>query len=208
MPAEPDPRDESVETPQSSSTDAEAAEAPGSSSTGPDGPAEDSPPPSPTSVDAEEDELSTSSEQVDLGDVDVESLLSEMERFKDLALRAQAELENFRKQQIKRQTELVERANQSLLESLLPVLDNFDLARAHDHSETVDQLWASLWGTLEAEGLSRIDEEGAPFDPNLHEAVSHEEGDGDDGPVVASVMRTGYQYKGRVLRAAMVSVKG
>lgn len=193
---------------QSSSTDAEAGEAPGSSSAGPDGPAEDSPPPTSTSADADVDEGTESSEQVDAGEVDGELLLAEHDRFKDLALRAQAELENFRKAQIKRQTELVERANQGLVESLLPVLDNFDLARTHDHSETVDQLWASLWGTLEAEGLARIDDQGAPFDPNLHEAVSHEEGDETDGPVVASVMRTGYLYKGRVLRAAMVSVRG
>jgi len=55
----------------------------------------------------------------------------------------------------------------------------------------------------------RVDEVGAPFDPNEHEAVQHEEGDGStDGPVVAGLMRAGYRWKGRLVRAAMVTVKG
>jgi molecular chaperone GrpE len=61
-----------------------------------------------------------------------------------------------------------------------------------------------LLGVLEKAGLSRVEAEGKPFDPNVHEAVMQEEGEGD--PVVADVLRTGYTLKGRVLRPAMVKV--
>ena len=68
----------------------------------------------------------------------------------------------------------------------------------------VELVYAELLGVLEKAGLSRVEAEGKPFDPNVHEAVMQEEGDGD--PVVADVLRTGYTLKGRVLRPAMVKV--
>ena len=68
----------------------------------------------------------------------------------------------------------------------------------------VELVFAQLVAVLEAGGLERIDADGAPFDPNEHEAVMHEEGDGE--PTVAATMRTGYRLKGRVLRPAMVKV--
>lgn len=144
----------------------------------------------------------------------VADVLDELERerdhFKDLALRTQAELENFRKQTMKRQTEALSRAAEGLVTELLPVLDAFDAARSHaPDSDEVDALWSSLWGVLSKQGLERIDATDETFDPNLHEAVStlpatddHEEG------TVATIMRTGYVFKGRVLRAAMVAVRG
>jgi len=57
---------------------------------------------------------------------------------------------------------------------------------------------------VQKNGLERIAAEGAPFDPNEHEAVMQDDGDGE--PHVAQIMRTGYRLKGRVLRPAMVSV--
>lgn len=193
----------------SSEFDRSDAEAPGSSSSAPlNGAAEDSPPRDTTDVEditAEEKAgAPESSEQVD-----VDEVAEERDRFRDLAMRSQAELENFRKQSIKRQTELIERAAESLVEQLLPVLDSFLLALDHDpDNETLHQLWGALWAVLEREGLSRLDETGAPFDPNLHEAVTHEPGERGEQPVVVAVMRPGYQWRGRVIRAAMVSVKG
>jgi molecular chaperone GrpE len=59
-------------------------------------------------------------------------------------------------------------------------------------------------GALEKAGLSRVEAEGKPFDPNEHEAVMQEEGEGE--PVVSEVVRPGYRLKGRVLRPAMVKV--
>jgi molecular chaperone GrpE len=60
---------------------------------------------------------------------------------------------------------------------------------------------------LQKQGLEALDLAGQPFDPALADAVMHEEGDGSE-PVVLEVLRTGYRWKGRVLRAAMVKVKG
>jgi molecular chaperone GrpE len=86
--------------------------------------------------------------------------------------RLQAEFENFKKQNIKRQTDIVENANLRLIEKLLPVLDNFERAVAHGEGGSGLQLvFKELRSVLEAEGLSEIEAEGALFDPTRHEAA-------------------------------------
>jgi molecular chaperone GrpE len=141
---------------------------------------------------------------------DLERLTGERDEMRALAQQVQADFENYKKQMLRRQTEHLERANEGLLESLLPVLDSFELALgALDAADEqvrkgVELVYAELLGALEKAGLERIDAAGKPFDPNEHEAVLHEEGDGE--PVVTDIMRTGYRLKGRVLRPAMVKV--
>jgi molecular chaperone GrpE len=139
---------------------------------------------------------------------------SERDEYLDTLRRVQAEFENYRKRVIKEQTALVDRATSGLVEQLLPVLDSFELALNNldaaggDDIEGVrkglELVYAELLGVLEKAGLSRIEAEGKPFDPNVHEAVMQEDGDGE--PVVTDVLRTGYTLKGRVLRPAMVKV--
>ena len=107
---------------------------------------------------------------------------------------------------LKQQTETLERAAEALVEKLLEVLDTVDLARSHGEGRRIEPVAAKLAEVLEKEGLERIDPVGQPFDPNEHEAVAHEPGDGE--PEVVGVMRAGYRWKGRVLRPAMVKVKG
>ena len=142
---------------------------------------------------------------------DLDRLLGERDEMRALAQQIQADFENYRKQAMKRETAIVERASESLVEKLLPVLDSFDAAVSQLGEDTdpgvrkgVELVFSQLVGVLEAAGLERIDSDGAAFDPNEHEAVLHEEGDGE--PVVAATMRTGYRLKGRVLRPAMVKV--
>jgi molecular chaperone GrpE len=118
--------------------------------------------------------------------------------------RVKADFENYRKRMLRQQTEHLERAAEALVEKLLPVLDNFDAAVSH--ATGFEQVHASLMSTLEKEGLERIHPEGKPFDPSEADAVAHEDGDG--GPVVAEVLRSGYRWKGRVVRPAMVRVRG
>jgi molecular chaperone GrpE len=143
-------------------------------------------------------------------ETDLERLTGERDEMRALAQQVQADFENYKKQMLRRQTEHLERANETLLESLLPVLDSFELALgALDAADEqvrkgVELVYAELLGALEKAGLERIDAAGKPFDPNEHEAVLHEEGDGE--PVVTDIMRTGYRLKGRVLRPAMVKV--
>ena len=122
----------------------------------------------------------------------------------------QADFENYRKRMLREQTETMERASESILVQLLPVLDNFELALSNldDADEKVRKgveiLYTELIGVLAKAGLEPIDASGKPFDPNEHEAVAQEDGDGE--PVVCDILRAGYRLKGRVLRPATVRV--
>jgi molecular chaperone GrpE len=143
---------------------------------------------------------------------DLDALQRERDDLLDTTRRLQADFENYRKRVLREQTALVERATEGLLEQLLPVLDSFELAvRNLDDGDVDDKVrkgielvFAELVGVLERAGLERIDARGALFDPNEHEAVMQDEGDGE--PHVGDVLRTGWKLKGRVLRPAMVKV--
>jgi molecular chaperone GrpE len=130
----------------------------------------------------------------------------ERDEFKDIALRVQADFENYRKRAAVQLADEVDRSTGKIVESLLSVLDACEAAVAHG-VDGVEPIWSSLIGTLQKHGLEALDLEGKPFDPELAEAVVHEEGDGSASTVV-EVLRTGYRWKGRVLRAAMVKVRG
>jgi molecular chaperone GrpE len=137
---------------------------------------------------------------------DIEALLSERDEFKDIALRLQADFENYKKRVAQVHADDVNRATGKLAEELLPVLDACEAAFAHG-ADGVEPIWSALMGALSKQGLVAMDLVGKAFNPELAEAVMHEPGDGGD-PVVIEVLRTGYEWKGRVLRAAMVKVKG
>ena len=142
--------------------------------------------------------------------------------------RVQADFENYKKRTVRQQTDQLERASENLVAKLLPALDAFALTRAHLAAEAslTPEVKALLQAAelvddaLAKEGLERIDDPGAPFDPTVHDAVEHapaptaDEGqtgpseDVDAGPVVADVLRPGYRWKGRVIRPAMVRVHG
>ena len=145
-------------------------------------------------------------EAVEAEPVPADAPAEERHDYLDDLRRLQAEFENFKKRMVRQQTDLLERAAEQLVLKLLPVLDTVDLARSHGASEDVEQVAGSLVTVLEKEGLERIDPVGEAFDPTQHEAVQHEPGDGD--PVVSGLMRAGYRWKGRVVRPAMVMVKG
>jgi molecular chaperone GrpE len=157
-----------------------------------------------------EEEAAASELEADLARLS--QLESERDEYLEMLRRVQADFENYRKRVIKEQTALVDRATEGLIAHLLPVLDSFELALKNadaagcDESvrKGIDLVYAELLGVLEKAGLSRVEAEGKPFDPNVHEAVMQDEGDGE--PVVSDVLRTGYTLKGRVLRPAMVKV--
>jgi molecular chaperone GrpE len=137
--------------------------------------------------------------------VDLEALLAEREQFLDAYRRAQADFENYRKQAQKRLDDALARELGGFVERLLPVLDACDAAAAQGESDAVEPIMSALFGALEKEGLERIDPKGDEFDPAVAEAVVHEPGEGGT-QVVADVLRTGYRWRGRVLRPAMVKV--
>jgi molecular chaperone GrpE len=163
----------------------------------------------------ESDEVTASEDAVtrDISD------LSEVELQRDEYLNAlqhlQADFENYRKRVARSSEDAAVRAAGSLVASLLPVLDAFDLAAAHfattpsEEATALNQSRALLLDTLEKQGLERVADAGVAFDPQIHDAVAHVEGDGDvDAQLVDEVLRAGYRWKGSVLRPAMVRVKG
>lgn len=135
---------------------------------------------------------------------DLDRLQMERDDYLNQLLRTRADFDNYRKRLLKQQTESVERAGGDLVGKLLGVLDVLDGANAH--GEGFEQVGIHLVATLAKEGLVRIDPMGLPFDPNEADAVAHEEGEGE--PLVAAVLRPGYRWKGRLLRPAMVKVRG
>jgi molecular chaperone GrpE len=140
-------------------------------------------------------------------DVDVVALLAERDSFRDIAQRLQADFENYRKRVATQTSDDIDRATGRIAESLLPVLDACEAAFVA-HPQQVEPLFNLLLGELKKQGLEVMDLDGKPFDPEHAEAVMHEPGDADGGTVVVDVLRTGYLWKGRVLRAAMVKVRG
>lgn len=131
---------------------------------------------------------------------------AERDQYKEALQRLQADFENFRKRMMKQQAEGADRANESLVAKILPVIDTIELAQAHEPSGTLEQVSIALLEALNKEGLERIASVNEPFDPNLHDAVAHEPGEGESK--VSEEMRAGYRWKGRVLRPAMVKVVG
>lgn len=137
----------------------------------------------------------------------LESVSAERDQYLDSLRRVQAEFENYKKAIAKRTADERERANDKIVGDLLPVLDACDGA-VQNGSDEVAPVHKQLMAALERHGLERSDPADAPFDPEVHEAVMHEPSDDVAGPTVAEVLRTGYLWKGRVLRPAMVRVKG
>jgi molecular chaperone GrpE len=143
---------------------------------------------------------------------------SEAERQRDEYLdalqRLQAEFENYRKRMTRATDDAATRAAGDIVVKLLPALDAFDYAQAHfadaesDEAKALAQTRGLLLAALAKEGLERIDAADVPFDPQVHDAVAHDETDNVQGPVVEEVLRAGYRWKGVVLRPAMVKVLG
>jgi molecular chaperone GrpE len=140
----------------------------------------------------------------------VETLTAERDGYLDRWQRATADFENSKRRLQRDAEDASARAAGRLAEDLLPVLDACDAAIAHGESG-VEPVFAALLQILEKNGLERIDPTGDVFDPTRHEAVMHEPAGPDDDPalsLVSEVLRIGYAWKGRVVRAAMVKVRG
>ena len=144
------------------------------------------------------------------------TLRVERDDYLDTLRRLQADFDNFRKRALRDQDAAAERAGERLVTKLLPVLDTFELAMSHAAADGVAvddspmaKLHDSLLSALESEGLERLAPAGEGFDPSIADAVVHEEADEvTGGPVVSEVLRAGYRWKTKVVRPAMVKVRG
>ncbi len=127
--------------------------------------------------------------------------------------RIQADFVNFRRRSDDERGEFLTLAKQDVILQLLPVLDNIGRALSHLPDELSDNGWAKgvsqiskqAEETLKGLGVTRIDSIGRPFDPNLHEAIGYEEGEGDQ-EVVTEELQPGYKLGDKVIRHSMVKV--
>jgi len=171
----------------------------------------------PAGTGAEETPAGTGAEETPAGPAttgsDLEQARREAAEYRDHLQRLAADFDNYRKRVLKEQTNQIEMASRPLVQKLLEVLDEFDLAlmaaeRRPDFDRFlhgVELVYAKLVDILRSEGLEQIDAQGKPFDPELHEALM--QGGGEEGePVVGDVLRQGYTLKGRVVRPAGVKV--
>jgi molecular chaperone GrpE len=129
------------------------------------------------------------------------------ERLEDLQ-RLQAEYVNYRKRVDRDRSVARDQAVAGVLEALVPVLDDVDLAR--QHGELAGTPFGAIADKLEATlgrfGWERFGEVGEAFDPQVHEALMHQHSDDVTEPTVSMVMQPGYRVAGRIVRAARVAV--
>jgi molecular chaperone GrpE len=149
-------------------------------------------------------------------DIAFGQLQSDLERFRDLALRSQADFDNYRKRAAREKEEALKYANNSLLERLIPIIDNFELGLAAAGSAGnppnspilagMSMVGKQLGDFLADAGVTPIDATGQTFDPNLHEAIAQEHDPKvPEGKVIRQV-RKGFKLKERLLRPANVIV--
>jgi molecular chaperone GrpE len=152
-------------------------------------------------------------EQTDAEDP-MAGLQADLDRFRDLALRSQADFENYKKRSAREKEEGIKYANTTLLERLVSIIDNFELglAAAKEQSEQspiysgMVLVQKQLNDLLVENGLQSIEAEGKKFDPNVHEAIAHEPSDQVPEGIVLRQTRRGYRFKDRLLRPAKVVV--
>lgn len=141
-------------------------------------------------------------------------LQAEVARFKDMALRSQADFDNFRKRAAREKEDAVKFANANFLERFIPILDNFELglgvARGSAEGSSIvagmEMVAKQLQDFLLSQGVEPIVAEGAPFDPNLHEAVAQEASETVPEGVVLRQLRKGFKLRERLLRPSTVVV--
>lgn len=148
----------------------------------------------------------------------MEEMDKEVNEMREQFMRARADLENFRRRARKEKEDAIKYAKVPLLESLLPVLDNFE--RALDASDKtkvkspdalaihqgIEMVYRQFLQVLHEQGLEMIDALGKPFNPYEHEAVMKVDTDQFEPGIVVEEVQAGYRYQDRVIRPAMVKV--
>ena len=137
-----------------------------------------------------------------------------IEELQDRLVRNMAEFDNFRKRTDKEKSQMFEIGAKSVIEKILPVVDNFERAldaASEEEKETpfvqgIDKIYKHMMTTFEEIGVTPIDAVGKEFDPNLHNAVMHDEDEEMGENIISEQFQKGYMYKDSVLRHSMVKV--
>ena len=138
----------------------------------------------------------------------------QIEELNDKLKRQMAEFDNFRKRTEKEKTQMYDMGAQSIIEKILPVIDNFERGLAAVPEEQredafvvgMDKVYRQMLTELDASGVKPIEAVGQEFDPNFHNAVMQVESEEYDSGVVAQELQKGYMYKDSVVRHSMVAV--
>lgn len=164
-------------------------------------------------AEADSPELKGGDAQTPQEDTAYKKLLAEKQEFYELALRKQAELENFRKRTQREKEEFLQHANADLVRSLLPVLDGFDRALKHRDSAAPAQFYQGLelihrqlLDVLGRAGLTAVEAKGEKFDPNVHQAVETVQSSRHDDHEIVEELQRGYKLRRQLLRPAIVKV--
>ena len=138
----------------------------------------------------------------------------QIEELNDKLKRQMAEFDNFRKRTEKEKTQMYDMGAKSIIEKILPVIDNFERGLAAVPEEQredafvvgMDKVYRQMLTELDASGVKPIEAVGQEFDPNFHNAVMQVESEEYDSGVVAQELQKAYMYKDSVVRHSMVAV--
>jgi molecular chaperone GrpE len=142
---------------------------------------------------------------------EIAALRRENDQLKDQLLRRRADFENVRRRLEREKTQAGSDAVAAFVQALIPALDSLDRALAAPGTEAslregVDLTRREILTVLEAQGFTVDDPLGRPFDPEVHQALAHEEVEGTDDGTIVEVFRKAYFLKGRLVRPALVKV--
>ena len=142
---------------------------------------------------------------------DRDQLACEKAELQDRLLRARAEFDNFRKRSERERSDFIQFATMDMVKDVLPVLDDFERALKvetadRDYAKGVELIYQRLSDTLRKMGLEPIDTAGQRFDPNLHQAVERVPAEEAEDQAILGEFQRGYNFKGKLLRPAMVRV--
>ena len=142
-----------------------------------------------------------------------EKLQAELKEAKDQLLRVAAEYDNFRKRSQREKESLYSECKSSVVNDLLPVIDNFERCVApgedtsyEDYKKGVELTYKQFGEALKKLGIEAFGEVGDAFDPNLHNAVMHTEDENLPENSISNVLMKGYKLGDKIIRAAMVAV--
>ena len=174
----------------------------------------DTPNPEPYVSDVSEDEnlpVETAEGRIAALTAERDQLAGAKADLEDRMLRARAEFDNARRRGERERSEFLQFAAMDLIKELLPVVDDFERALkvetlGRDYTRGVELIYQRLLETLKKIGLEPIDTTGQRFDPNLHQAVDRVETEEADDMAILSEYQRGYNFKGKLLRPAMVKV--
>ena len=167
-----------------------------------------------TGHDGEVPAEATGAEEGEVENEEVATLRARLATMDDDLLRVRAEFDNFRKRQERQRSELTRRATATLIEQVLPVVDNFRRALdakptetgADDYQQGIRMIYEQLHGVLKKAGLTTIETAGQVFDPELHEAVAREETTEIEANIITEELEPGYLFQNRLLKPARVRV--